>query len=81
VGVIISNRGTLAVERAVKAAPLLFLDAERAGGIGLRIEVDQERVNLFVGERGGEIDRGGGLADAALLVGDGENGRGHGSSL
>ena len=64
--------GTLAAERAVEAASLLFLDANRAGGIGLRVEIDQEGVDLLLGQGRGEIDGRGGLADAALLVGDGE---------
>jgi hypothetical protein len=34
-------------------------------------------VDLLFGQGGGEIDRGGGLADAALLIGDGENSGGH----
>jgi hypothetical protein len=66
------ERAALAVQRAVKAAPGLFLHAHGAGGVGLGIEVDQQRVDFLFGQRRGQIDGGGGLADAALLVGDGE---------
>ena len=69
--------GAFAVERSVEAAALLFLDPDRAGGVGLGIEIDEQRVDFAFGERGGKIDGGRGLADAALLVGDGENGGGH----
>ena len=43
-------------------------EAESAGGVGLRIAVNEERADLCGGERCGEIYRGRGLADAALLV-------------
>src|SRR5712672_641744 len=50
--------------------PAFLVDAEPGRGIALRIEVDDEHALADGGERGAEIDRGRGLADAALLVGD-----------
>jgi hypothetical protein len=38
---------------------------------GLRIEVDEENALVLLGERDTQVERGRGLADAALLVGDG----------
>ena len=48
--------------------PALFgHDAE--GGVGLRVEIDEENTLLmFAGEVGGDIDGAGGLADAAFHV-------------
>ena len=71
----------LAAERTVEAAALLFFDADGTGGVGLGIEIDQKRVDFLLGESGGEVDGGRGLADAAFLIGDGENGGGHGEGL
>jgi hypothetical protein len=47
-------------------------DAERGRRIALRIQVDQEDLLAALGESGGDIHGGRGLAHAALLVGDGE---------
>ena len=41
-------------------------EADRQGA--LRVEVDQQHLAAVLGERGAEVDRGRGLADAALLV-------------
>ena len=38
--------------------------------VGLRVEIDQQRALLAQREPGGQVDGGGRLADAALLVGD-----------
>ena len=54
----------------------LGLGAETAGGVALRVAVDQQDAALEGAETGAEVDGGGGLADPALLVRDGEN-RGH----
>ena len=43
-------------------------ESEAGGGVGLRIEVDQQHRRARLGDAGGHVDRGGGLADAALLV-------------
>jgi hypothetical protein len=42
-----------------------------AGGIPLRVAIDEENPLLCYCEAGGEIDNCGGLSNAALLVGDG----------
>ena len=47
----------------------VVLDAEGGGGVALRVEVDDEHLQPLQGQRRREVDRGGGLADAALLVG------------
>ena len=44
-------------------------------GVALRVEIDEQDFFAHRGERGREIDRGRGFADAAFLVGDGENPR------
>ena len=54
------------IGRAVAAAAI---DAEPGRGIALRIEIDDQHALADRRQRGAEIDRGGGLADAALLVG------------
>ena len=69
-----------------RAAAVLAVDAEAGRGVALRIEVDDQHVLADRRERGAEIDRGRGLADAALLVGEGEHARrlaaiGHGGRL
>ena len=52
-------------------------DAEPGRGVALRVEVDHQHPVPERRQRGAEVDRGRGLADAALLVGDGEDmGRG-----
>ena len=52
-----------------------LVDAEAARRIALRIEVHEEHGPLERGERGGEADGGRRLADAPLLVRDGEDRR------
>lgn len=49
------------------------LDAERGARIALRIEVDDEHLQPLQRQRCGEVDGGRRLADAALLVCDGEH--------
>ena len=49
------------------------VDAETRGGVALRVEVDDQRAVAQLGQAGTEVDGGGGLADAALLVGDGDD--------
>ena len=59
----------------------LAVDAKAGRGVALRIEIEDQHGLADGGECGAQIDRGRGLADAALLVGDGENARrlaGHG---
>src|SRR3990170_3777343 len=52
-----------------------LVDAEPGAGIALRIEVDDEHALPDRRERRPEIDGRGGLADAALLVGERKNAR------
>ena len=49
------------------------VDAEAGAGVALRVEVDDQHPVAEVGQAGPEVHRGGGLADAALLVGDGHD--------
>ena len=44
------------------------LQADAAREVRLRVHVDEEDALLGERERGGEVDRGRGLADAALLI-------------
>ena len=46
------------------------LDAQVRGGVRLRIQIEHADALLRPGQGGREIDRGGGLADAALLIDD-----------
>ena len=64
----------LAEQRLVdrrRAEPVL--DAEGGAGVALRVEVDHQHPHPVQGERGREVDGARGLADAALLVGDGQH--------
>jgi hypothetical protein len=57
-------------------APLRRMDVEeRHAAVSLGIEVDQQRRLAAERQGGGEIDGGGRLADAALLIGNRENHR------
>src|SRR6201999_2080720 len=51
-------------------AALGMTDAHAGRGVALRIEVDQQDAAAGRSERGGEVDRRGGLADPAFLIGD-----------
>ena len=62
--------GEHVVGRAVAA---LAVDAEPGRGIALRVEIDDQHMLADRRERGAEIDGGRGLADPALLVGEGEH--------
>src|SRR3546814_16371256 len=66
----------LGVSLGIEGGPTILAD-EHQCGVGLRIEVDHEDAFAHQGgERLGERDRGGRLADAALQV-DGRNPMGH----
>lgn len=49
------------------------LAADAAGGIGLGVHVDEQDALACGGESGAEVDDGCGLANPALLVGDGDD--------
>ena len=51
------------------------LDAQAYGQRTLRVEVDQQHAAPVLGERGAQVDGGGGLAHPALLVADRDDAR------
>ena len=53
-----------------RALDRVEVDAETGGEVGLRVHVDAQDAVALLGERAGEVDRRGRLADAALLVRD-----------
>src|SRR6202043_289885 len=58
-----------------RAAAAAAIDAKTGRGIPLRIKIDDQHALADRRQRGAEIDRGGGLADAALLVGERQDAR------
>ncbi len=56
-------------------------DAQARRGVALRVGVDQQHALADGGQGGAEVDGGGGLAHAALLVGDGQDAHGTGQTL
>ena len=57
-------------QRMVGAGAIHLLDAHAAGGVGLRVEVEEQHAPAQGGEAGGQVDGGRGLAHAAFLVGN-----------
>ncbi|OEI67226.1 Uncharacterized protein Cus16_3127 [Curtobacterium sp. ER1/6] len=55
-------------EQVVDRGDVVRADAEAGGQGALRVEVDGEDLAAVLGQRGAEVDRRRGLADAALLV-------------
>ena len=53
--------------------PRLALDAKAGAGVALRVEIDDENAVPRRCQCGRQIDGGRGLADAALLIGDGDD--------
>ena len=51
-------------------------EAEAAGGVGLWVYIDEEGGQTVKGKGGGEVNGGGGFADATFLVDDGEDAAG-----
>src|ERR1700682_4962765 len=51
-----------------RAAAVAAVDTKTGGSVALRIEIDDQHILANRGQRRAEIDRGRGLADAALLV-------------
>ena len=51
------------------------IDAEAGAGVALGVKVDDQDLLAHGGQCRAEIDRRGGLANAALLVGDGDDAR------
>src|ERR1700730_1055173 len=58
-----------------RTAAVAAVDAQTRGSVALRIEVDDQHAFADRSERGAKIDRGGCLADTALLVRQRENPR------
>ena len=54
-------------------AVVVALQTEAGGGVCLRVAVDQEDVEAFKSEAGGQVDGSGGFANSALLVDNAEN--------
>src|ERR1700737_356571 len=67
------SNGRAAEERVVQIFGFEFLHAERAGGVALRVKIDNQDALTSFGERGAEIDSRGRFADAALLIGDSDD--------
>jgi hypothetical protein len=66
--------GTPPEQRVIDGAlELVPLEPEPAAGIPLGVHVDEEHLALGRGEARGEVDGGGRLADAALLIGDADD--------
>ena len=60
----------IAGEHVVAVGARVLLEAHPHRGVALRVEVDEQRPMPGLGDAGGEIHGGRGLAHAALLVGD-----------
>jgi hypothetical protein len=52
----------------------VFFDPETGGGVALGVGVDEEDALIFEGKGSGEVDGGGGFADASFLIDDAEDG-------
>jgi hypothetical protein len=63
-----------AQQHLVQAGPVGVLrSAHSGGGVALGVGVDYQNAQVVGGQGSGYIDGGGGLSDAALLIGDGED--------
>ena len=58
--------------RSCRRRPLALL-ADAAGEVALGIDVDEQHALSGERQRGREVDGGRGFADAALLIGDGDD--------
>ncbi len=67
--------GTMIAEHVKHGGLYVSGIKESDGGVGLRVEIDQQRLFLSLSDGGGEIDGSGGLTHAALLVGNSQDGR------
>src|SRR5207302_11297373 len=69
----------LSAQELVDSLPLAaHVEAQPTGAVALRIEVDENYLAADLGPRGRGVDRGRGLAHAALLVDDRDQPRFHG---
>jgi hypothetical protein len=76
------SRGTAVcrIDSRKRASPIstfagLAIDAKASRRVALRVEIDDQHMLAGRGHGRAEIDGGGGLANAALLVGERENAR------
>ena len=67
------GRVHLADEARIQAAAVLLGDAETAGRIRLRVEIDEQDPDAPCRETRGKVQRGRGLSHAPFLVGDSDN--------
>ena len=74
-------QGALAEEGAVGAGADGFFQAQAAGGVGLGVQVHEQNTAAQLGQASREVDRRGGLSNAAFLVGDRNDFRRHGGSI
>ena len=51
---------------------LALVHARAHRGVALRVQIDHQHALVNLGQRGGQVDRGGGFSDATFLVGDAE---------
>ena len=68
-------------QRAVQAQALGAFQTERAGGVGLRVEVNEQNTPAQLRQTRRQADRRGGFTHPALLVGDGDELHVHGTRL
>jgi len=66
-------RSKLAEQGRVQAGHVFSVNAHAAGGIGLRIQVNDQDFLLQLGQGGGQVDGRGGFSHSPLLVGDGDD--------
>jgi len=64
------HRGGLQQHVVHRELHLAFVDARTHGRVALRVQVDHQDALADASQSSGQIDRGGGFTDAALLVGD-----------
>jgi hypothetical protein len=77
-GLNLVRQRTFAQQWMIGTAALGFFEAEATGGVGLRVEIDEQDALTTSGKACGKVDGGGGFTHPALLVGDGYNWRWHG---
>ena len=70
-----------AEQGGIDARAFLFFEAHAAGGVGLRVEVDQQHVLFACGEAGSEVDGGSRFSDAAFLICECDNFSAHGQNF
>src|ERR1043166_7516836 len=54
----------------ISAGSLGFFEAQAAGGVGLRIEIEQQHLSAYSRQTGRQVNGGGDFTDTTLLVGD-----------